>query len=331
MVEIILLIILVLVLVSSWLLKRRIDSSNEIVIYEPRSVIGTLIFLTKSAVFRISIIVLTFVVIGIIEYVSYNKLKEDSNNLVIMSINDQDILEAKRILDSLNQASIPVKNQEYLDSIISLKVNELSESLINDLILLHGSNWNYQSYTDKNSHSIISITNLLLNNELVRDELTLRRIHSVRGLNYFIMGVMDSARMEFTKALSVKVTDNIEVAINWNSQDTRFSWKEGQVPLRSDELLLFRAFANYFNEPVGPKQGFCQDVRLAISMRDMESSIQRLNVIYLELSATESLKIAHRSLVRGDPGSYGWLVNPGLSTVVKIEPNIGLDVNLICE
>ena len=52
------------------------------------------------------------------------------------------------------------------------------------MILLNGSNWDQHIFTDKQASGIISVSNTLLGNELVSDELTLRRIHSVRGLSF---------------------------------------------------------------------------------------------------------------------------------------------------
>ena len=336
MVDVVLLAILVFVLVASFMLRqRRIDISDELIVYQPNSLLGRLQSLTKRVFFKIAVITVIFFAFGIVKYYDTKAVKEASNSLVMVSIRNQEILKAKRTLDSLNQAGIPIKNREKLDSIVSFKLYDFSKRKLNELILLNGSNRDQATFTDKQANGIISVSDILLTNELISNELTLRRMHSVRGLSFFAKGIFDSAAAEFTKALSVQVPDSISVSINWNSQNTRFVGYEGQVPIRSDELILFRAFANYFNAPIGPKEGFCQDIQLAISMTKMESNVERMWAVRLEYSSMQKFLIGTSSLISGgnvkSAAEIGWLCNPGLSTLVMVKPSIGLNEDLTCE
>ena len=332
MVDVVLLAILVFVIVASFMLRqRRIDTSNELIVYQPNSLLGRLQSLTKRVFFKIAVITVIFFAFGIVKYYDTKAVKEASNSLVMVSIRNQEILKAKRTLDSLNLAGIPIKNREKLDSIVNVNLYDFSKQKLNELILLHGSNWHYYTYTEEQASGIISVSNTLLGNGLVSDELTLRRIHSVRGLSFLAKGNFDSAAAEFTKALSIQVPDSISISINWNSEDTRFSFRDGQVPIRSDELTLFRAFANYFNAPIGPKEGFCQDIQLARSMTEIESNVERLSVIKFEFSSMQKFLIGSPPWVSSRAAEHGWLCNPGLLTLVKVEPSIGLNEDLTCE
>lgn len=261
-----------------------------------------------------------------------------SNSLIMASVKNHDIINARTILDSLKNERIPIKELENLDSLIGFKLNEITHELIGDVILLHGSNWGRGSrYSDSLSSKIISVTNTLLDNHLIQDELTLRRIRSVRGLNYFSIGAMDFAATEFTKALLIQLSEDLNTSSNWNSIDTDFRNYAGQVPLRSDELLILRAFANYFIEPIGPKQGFCEDILLAENVSGLDTNIHRINTIRFEFDTPirKYFRLAStfqfRDYMFPDLLKYGWLDNPNLATMVNVEPKIGLNQYLSCD
>ena len=266
-----------------------------------------------------------------------------SNSLVMASVKNHDIIKARTILDSLKNERIPITKLENLDSLIGFKLNEITHKLIGDIILLHGSNWEsgYELrstywYSDSLSSKIISVTNTLLDEHLVQDELTLRRIYSLRGLNYFRIGAMNVAASEFTRALAVALSDSLKTSSNWNSLVTDFSNYEGQVPIRSDELLILRAFANYFTEPIGPKQGFCEDLAVAENMSHLEINTDRTTAIGFKPKVSQKfILLSGENLIqylrRNGKTGYGWLDNPNLATMVMVEPKIGLNQYLSCD